>query len=98
MNIGGITYSATIQATETTQYHIQTGFFGGTWYWYAYLHDMTNRMEILERHNSDPAKFWLTSEEAIEDAVQHFTGVEDDYTGEIVPTGWDAADQKALYE
>jgi hypothetical protein len=98
MNIGGITYSASIQATETTQYHISTSVFGGHWQWYAYLHDTSNRMEILDRYNSEPCKFWLTSEDAIADAVQYFTGAEDDYPGDTVPTGWDASDHKAMYE
>lgn len=102
----GITYSATIQDTPDTQIHLTTAFFGGTWYWYGFRHDMTRKMEILERYQSDPASFWLTSEEAMADAVATFDGskeeeidsCEDDYPYDIIPTGWDAQDHKALYE
>jgi hypothetical protein len=31
-------------------------------------------------------------------SAENLIGVEDNYTGETVPTGWDAADHKALYE
>jgi hypothetical protein len=48
--------------------------------------------------------YFDSSPDALADAVSRFDGSPDDtdhdygYPGDVLPTGWDAADHKALYE
>ena len=126
-----VTYSAVVRNSDGTEVHLTTQFYGGTWTWYGYKHDMQNGMAILDRYEADPASFWLTSQDAIDAALATFDNpedtpcglcggsflrgasnrycdtclrgesddvVEDDYPGDVLPTGWDARDHKALYE
>lgn len=49
------------------------------------------------------ANRYASHDDALESAISYFDGTvkdvcDDEYTGEWVPTGWDAQDHKALYE
>jgi len=110
MSVLDVVYSATIPHGDRTHTEVKTMFFGGTWTWYAH-HVSSDNGALLGEIEADPAMFWLTSQDALdaglvvvmqgEDKEQpgmFGEGYGDYYTGETVPTGWDAQDHKALYE
>lgn len=69
------------------------------------------QFKMVESVECGPLVFYVTSEDAIQAAVARFDGTEeegpedqapdfteDDYPGDVMPTGWDAQDHKAMYE
>ena len=108
MEILGVTYSAKIDLSPVTFAQVHTMFYGGTWQWFGYVHEVESVDELLIKHTrivskvqSAVGQFWVSSEDALADGVAQFytePDEEGEYPGDVLPTGWDAQDHKALFE
>ena len=142
MDILGVTYSAKIDLSPSTFAQVHTMFYGGTWQWFGYVHEVESVDELLIKHTKIVSKvesavglFWVSSEDALADAIAQFytelesdssgaawsddssavahangtcpddcnwcisgVSLEDAYPSDVLPTGWDAQDHKAMYE
>lgn len=79
-----VIYSAQVKLSDVTIVNLYTLFYGGTWQWYGYCLEITGKDELgcniydsKGRVQSDPAAFWLTSEDALEAAIVEFFPQED---------------------
>ena len=79
MDILGVTYSAKIDLSPVTFAQVHTMFYGGTWQWFGYVHEVESVDELLILHTKMVSKvesavglFWVSSEDALADAIAQF--------------------------
>ena len=111
MDILGVTYSAKIDLSPVTFAQVHTMFYGGTWKWFGYIHEVESVDELLIKHTKIVSKvesavglFWVSSEDALADAIaQFYTELEspDDtgtFTGGVDPDAYKEGEYPVMTE